>query len=680
MPAFLFFIFRPHAKTLIIIKLISIMHADAIKTIKDIPDENYITGGHAACQGCGAALGLKLALQALGSKTIVINASGCMTLLPTYPFTPFRVPFIHIAIENAGAAAVGIAAALNALKKENVNIVCYAGDGACYSEDTEVFTESGFRNIKELKIGEKIWSVNPETNELELTEMEKLHMYFYKGSMVRVNTRFMDFLVTPNHNIPAWFTKRWKFLKAEELQKRYKTSFLRSFKWRGKDFDGAQPQLCFKDSPIEVHKGFRGLKSYNIKKFLLSKDSLKKWIRFLGWFIAEGCAYKSKSGYLIRIYQTNKENRKEILKLLECIGFKPFECNRSVDFQSKQLYEYLRNECGSDCYNKKIPRWIMELDKEYLIEIFYSLIKGDGSVHKQKNRNVPHMTFITSSKQLMNNFVELVLKLGKNCNVNFDGKVYRIQVNLSHLKHILYSKRNLYDRRGTKQITTEEYEGFVYCPQLKRNHTLIIKRNGKICLNGNSYDIGLQSLSHACELKTNFIYICYNNESFANTGVQWSSATPYGAHTSTTPSGRESFGSFRKRKPLTKIIAAHNIPYVATACVAYPVDYVNKLRKAAAMKGPKFIDLLTPCTTGWGFDPSEAVAIGRLAVESCMWPLYEVNNGKFLLTYKPQKKPVKDYLFAQRRFKHLSQEQAQSIQQSVDNAWENLLQGKFWEA
>ncbi len=298
-----------------------------IKTIKDVPEEEFIVGGSAACQGCGGVLGLKLTLKALGKNTIIVNASGCMTLLPVYPYTPFKVPWIHVAIENGGAVASGISHALKMKRKKNVNVVVYAGDGA-------------------------------------------------------------------------------------------------------------------------------------------------------------------------------------------------------------------------------------------------------------------------------------------------------------------------------------------------------------------TYDIGLQSLSGALERGDDFIYVCYNNQSFGNTGVQRSSATPYGAYTTTTPPGKKSrVGNPRDRKPLTKIVAAHDIPYVATATVGYPIDYIRKLQKAAKIKGPKFIDLLTPCQPGWGFETYNTIKTSKLAVGTGFWPLYEMENGKFRLTINPGKlKPIEDYLKTQVRFKHLEKKDIMLMEQKVRKRWRKLLKGNFWES
>lgn len=197
---------------------------------------------------------------------------------------------------------------------------------------------------------------------------------------------------------------------------------------------------------------------------------------------------------------------------------------------------------------------------------------------------------------------------------------------------------------------------------------------------GATYDIGMQALSGMLERREPIIYVCYNNESYGNTGVQRSSATPYGAWTTTTPTGRKNLtGTRMERKPMAKIVAAHGAPYVATACTSYPLDFVKKVQKASLVSGPAFIDLLTPCSTGWGFDPKKTVEIGKLAVRSGMWTLYEVVQGKFALTYKVKDKKAEEYLKAQRRFKHLSGEEISRMQAKVDSDFSLLEQGRFWE-
>ena len=190
---------------------------------------------------------------------------------------------------------------------------------------------------------------------------------------------------------------------------------------------------------------------------------------------------------------------------------------------------------------------------------------------------------------------------------------------------------------------------------------------------GGTVDIGLQALSGAMERGHNMLYICYDNEAYMNTGIQRSGATPYGASTTTSPAGNQSFGKTETKKNMPLIMAAHGIPYVATASIAYPEDYMKKVKKAAEVDGPAYIHLHQPCTTGWGFDPSQTIDIGRKAVESGAWSLYEIDHGEFKVTYRPQKKiPVEDYISTQKRFRHLKQEQIDQIQQYVDANCEEL--------
>ena len=185
---------------------------------------------------------------------------------------------------------------------------------------------------------------------------------------------------------------------------------------------------------------------------------------------------------------------------------------------------------------------------------------------------------------------------------------------------------------------------------------------------GGTADIGMQALSGAMERGHNIIYICYDNEAYMNTGIQRSGATPYGASTTTSPPGKKSFGEDRPKKNMPFIMAAHGVPYVATASISYPEDFMKKVKKAKETEGPAYIHLHQPCTTGWGFDPSKTIEIGRLAVETGAWLLYEIEEGEFRITYRPiQRKPVTEYLDAQRRFKHLTEQEKAKIQEYIDN-------------
>jgi len=184
---------------------------------------------------------------------------------------------------------------------------------------------------------------------------------------------------------------------------------------------------------------------------------------------------------------------------------------------------------------------------------------------------------------------------------------------------------------------------------------------------GGTVDIGLQALSGAAERGENLLYICYDNEAYENTGIQRSGATPYGAWTTTTPVGRVKRGEDRPKKDMPAIMAAHGVPYVATASVGYPMDYIKKVKKAASIDGPTYIHVHAPCVLGWRIDSSKTIEVAKLAVLTGMWNLYEIENGVTRVTFKPpRRKPVSEYLKVQRRFRHLTDEEIMKIQQMVD--------------
>lgn len=194
---------------------------------------------------------------------------------------------------------------------------------------------------------------------------------------------------------------------------------------------------------------------------------------------------------------------------------------------------------------------------------------------------------------------------------------------------------------------------------------------------GGTYDIGLQSLSGAMERGHNMLYICYNNEAYMNTGIQRSSATPKFGETTTSPVGRAQPGKKQFPKDLTKIMVAHNIPYVAQGIPSMWNDLITKFQKALAVDGPAFVNVLAPCRLGWAFPSEKAIQIGRDAADTCVWPLYEVVNGEYKITYKPrEKKPVEHYFKQQTRYRHLfrpgGEEAIAQVQAWVDAQWDNL--------
>ena len=185
---------------------------------------------------------------------------------------------------------------------------------------------------------------------------------------------------------------------------------------------------------------------------------------------------------------------------------------------------------------------------------------------------------------------------------------------------------------------------------------------------GGTTDIGFQALSGAADRNENIIYCCFDNEAYMNTGIQVSSSTPQFAWTMTTPLGKP-----MKKKNMVEIMGAHEIPYAATACACFPDDLRKKITEAKKIKGTKYIHILSPCPTGWRYQERLTPNIGRLAAETNYFPLYEIRNGRdYKISYHSKNLPVRDYLMAQGRFKHLTEENLEAIQEEVNSRWEDL--------
>jgi pyruvate ferredoxin oxidoreductase beta subunit len=192
---------------------------------------------------------------------------------------------------------------------------------------------------------------------------------------------------------------------------------------------------------------------------------------------------------------------------------------------------------------------------------------------------------------------------------------------------------------------------------------------------GGTMDIGMQALSGAMERGHDMLFVCFDNEAYMNTGIQRSSGTPMGASTTTAPAGKISSGQKTWKKNMPEIMVAHSVPYVATACPSYPLDFIRKVEKAKATKGPSYIHCFSVCPTGWRCGSHLAIAMGRLAVESGVFPLYEVENGKYKVSSEMPKKlkPVKDYFKGQGRFRHLGEAEIQVIQHKVESEYQKIL-------
>ncbi|MCX6652375.1 MAG: thiamine pyrophosphate-dependent enzyme [Methanomassiliicoccales archaeon] len=203
-----------------------------------------------------------------------------------------------------------------------------------------------------------------------------------------------------------------------------------------------------------------------------------------------------------------------------------------------------------------------------------------------------------------------------------------------------------------------------------------LRRRGKKALvvgmagDGGTFDIGLQALSGAADRNEDVMYVCLDNEAYMNTGIQMSGATPFGAWTTTSPAGKLIHGKRRFKKDIGSIVAAHDVPYMATLSIAHWNDFVRKAEKAKRAEGFRFLHVLTPCVPGWRSEQSRTMELARLAVETGMWTLYEVEHGEPSVTYKPKRmEPVTEYLKLQGRFAHMMPDDIDALQKWVCKKW-----------
>ena len=218
---------------------------------------------------------------------------------------------------------------------------------------------------------------------------------------------------------------------------------------------------------------------------------------------------------------------------------------------------------------------------------------------------------------------------------------------------------------------------------IKRAYSKLGKDDVKVVAiagDGGTADIGIQALSGAAERNEDIIYIMYDNEAYMNTGIQRSGCTPYGAWTTTTPVGKVKAGKKEHKKDMPMIVHAHNVPYVATASVGYMADLLKKVEKARDIKGFRYIQVFTPCPTGWRSDTAKTVELAKMAVDCGMYTLFEAEKGKIRITKKPKMTPVRDYLMMQGRFRHLKESDIEELQNWVTEKWRrDEALGKFYE-
>jgi pyruvate/2-oxoacid:ferredoxin oxidoreductase beta subunit/intein/homing endonuclease len=828
------------------------------KSLKDVPAHELTVGGGPLCAGCPADVGLKLALKALGRNTIVVNASGCMTLYITFPNMTTLVPWLHLAIENAAAGATGVAAALKQLHRKGITILCYAGDGAtydigfqslsgaaergddfvyvCLPPDEEIMLGNGelmkigdfvdncmvsAKTCGDIGCGNLLMKSGMEGKVLITNSIEKdvvswdgLDFKPFKilaaqrinspEYLVKIRTRSGSSLsLTPEHKVLVDSMDGFCWKRADEIKtgnyliapRKIDINNEESFKvidMIGEDVRailsldkkqeikqhliakyGSVRNACSKLGLVEhrfkknslhwtigdikrlhFHRIISDDEFFSINRFTVSR---RNDIRLNAYDIDENISYLlgliCSDGYVGKKYRVVFINAEK--KLLEIFrnSCKEIFCQGTItETKIDNTYSLAINNpvLWSICKTldiKENPKTLAMMSENNICSFIRGVFDGDGciGIGKIRKSSLPVITLTTISETLARRYKLFLQRVGIASALYKRNNAYDIHVSsrLDILKFIErigsnHPKKLLRLESVAKELTLRKPKGkyFSLSPQASGSLLKKLYKQEKIRINSvdrnitsiaagkwgaskekirrctsvvnersSSYD-ALDKLvrtnffldpvkeTERIESKSKYVYDitvegthvfvpngafvisnCYNNQSFSNTGVQMSSATPYGTYTTTTP-----LGNPYRRKPMVKIMAAHGIAYAATACVSYALDFMNKVRKAAAIKGPAFIDLLAPCPTGWGFDASKTIEMGRLAVATGAWPLYEVESGKFRLTFAPEKLlPVEAYLSAQRRFQNLHKDDRERIQRHISREWSLLREGKLWE-
>ncbi len=641
---------------------------------------SLFTPGHSACAGCALPLAVRKALEVFGKNTIVVNATGCLEIVSTdYPHTAWRVPYIHSLFENAASVASGIEVALKKLGK-NYNVLAIAGDGGtvdiglqalsgafermhricficvdneaymnCLPEGTLIFTDKGVKEIEKIKSGDVVLSLNIKEKKI-VKQRVKAVLFNGIWPVYEVFTGSCYIRATPNHPFLVQEKSKLKWKKLCELKVGDKIVILREIRG-GFSYD------------LRKHMAYRKRK----KKIKFPEKTNKNLALYLGLFLGDGWVRINK-GEVGFAFPEGSEERELIINLnREIFGIEHnYETDYYVYYYSKPLASFL-SSLGFNGYSreKDIPNWIFSLPLAQRQMFVEGLLRADGWVYDKDGISY---RVVSASRRLLEKLKLLLLtlnyrsgKIHEQIRKKGETCVYRPLLKDCKWYYIAFSKRKKISRESLEKYPSRCKQRNYFADS---NDDVTVEHIKEIRFVGYMpvYDLHV-------EQEHNFIA---NGAIVHNTGIQRSSATPYGAWTTTSPPGKLSIGKKEWKKDMPFIAAAHKIPYVATASIAHLRDYEVKLKKAKE-KMPSYIHVHCPCPTGWRFPSSKTIDVAKLAVESGMWVLYEIEDGKLRITYKPKElKPVKDYLALQGRFKHLSAEDIRKIEETVKKEWERL--------
>ncbi len=653
--------------------------------------------GHRLCAGCGASIVVRQVLMGTEDPVVAVCATGCLEVATTiYPYTAWKIPFMHNAFENAASTISGIETAYRALKKKGkikkeIKFVAFGGDGGtydiglqalsgalerghnfvyvcydneaymnCLSLSSLIATKEGIKKITEIKEGEQVYAFDMKTHQLVLKRCSGV---FNNG------IKDVYALSTLHHSIKATSNHPFVVLKRNERGKEHELI------WKelkdilpGDEIVASKQLVSGKSARFNFKKTEKGdYKVNKINEVTIPKTSSPALMKYLGLYVGDGWT-RTKKGEVGFALPENSKGRKVLLGLHGGI-FNSGNSNIPTD----KTYIYIRSvnvarfinslDFGQGAKNKKVPSWVFTLPNEEKEAFIQGLMLSDG--YQIDNS----MRYVSASSQLLETlrlFLQSMdYRVGK---IHYQTKskgticVKRALLKDSKYGYICFSKKSPWNVE--KYPNQYKYQNF-----LIDNEYFAMEKVKEIKLVGKEPTLDLR-----VEGEHNFIA---NGIVVHNTGIQRSGATPYGASTTTAPAGKVSPGKVQFRKDLTAIVAAHRIPYVAQATISNWNDLVTKSQKAFAVEGPAFLNVLSMCHRGWRFPPEDTVKIAKLAVETGFWPLIEVEEGIWRFTYKPkERKPIEEFLKTQGRFEHLFTEENKhiidEIQKEIDANWSHL--------
>ncbi|MBW2991173.1 hypothetical protein KY348_05730 [Candidatus Woesearchaeota archaeon] len=653
--------------------------------------------GHRLCPGCGLSIIARAVMRGTKDPIVASNATGCLEVSTTiYPYTAWNIPWIHNAFENAAATISGAEAAYEVLKKKGkvtkeIKFLAFGGDGGtydiglqslsgalerghnfvyvcvdnegymnCLSIDTLIMAEKGLKRITEIKKGEKVYAFNQKNGNLVLKRCTGIFDNGIK-KIYELNTLHHSIKATSNHPFLVVNRSRkkkenklvWKTIA--ELKKGDEVVVLKK-SLEGKSYVFPAIKLSMKGD-YKVNK---------INEIKLPKKSTPELMEFLGLFVGDGWirVHKAETGFAL---PSNTKARRRLKELYKKIFRKELKDNdKSYAYiYSVNLAKFIDSlGFGKGARNKLVPSWVFTLPQKEKEAFIKGLMLSDGYKIRKSHRYVSaSIELLKTLKLLLQTMNYRVGKIHQQKKKKGTYVVYRELLEDSTYGYVCFSKKKGSDVK--KYLSQTKQRDFLADNECFSSEKII---SIKFVKEEPTLDLRVEG-------EHNFVA---DGIVVHNTGIQRSSSTPYGAWTNTSQVGKVHKGKEQFKKDLTAVVAGHHIPYVAQASPHNYMDLVRKAEKAFAVKGPAFINVLSPCVPGWKYPMQLTLKLAKMAVDTCFWPLYEIDNGKWTLNYDPgdNKKPIIEWLKMQKRFRHLMKPEnahiVEELQKNVDTRWEEL--------